>query len=112
MGGWVDSGIDPSLFSQALMYHAHRYSQGAWAGEPEIDPALDYEDREEIEGWEVTPFECLDLAYGGVLRERFVEAGEPFLFGCRIWVLNISLTRLKHGLHNKSKRVFWSAAIR
>jgi protein phosphatase PTC7 len=72
----VDSGIDPSLFSQALMYHAHRYSQSAWAGEPEIDPTLNYEQREQVEGWEMTPSECLDLAYGGVLRERFVEAGE------------------------------------
>ncbi|KAJ7067931.1 hypothetical protein C8F01DRAFT_1116238 [Mycena amicta] len=54
--------VDPSLFSQALMFHAHRYSRSAWAGEPE-------------EGWELTPYECLDLAYGGVLREKFVEAG-------------------------------------
>lgn len=75
MGGWVESGIDPSLFSQALMYHAHRYSSYAWAGEPEVDPTLDYEEREAIEGWEVPPLECLSLAYGGVLRERFVESG-------------------------------------
>ncbi|KAG6818125.1 hypothetical protein H0H87_000030 [Tephrocybe sp. NHM501043] len=75
VGGWVDSGVDPSLFSQALMFHAHRYSRNAWAGEPEIDPTLDYEEREEIEGWEMTPYECLDLAYGGVLREKFVQAG-------------------------------------
>ncbi|KAF8077955.1 phosphatase 2C-like domain-containing protein [Lyophyllum atratum] len=75
VGGWIDSGIDPSLFSQALMYHAHRYSRNAWPGEPEIDPTLDYEEREEIEGWEMTPYECLDLAYGGVLREKFVQAG-------------------------------------
>ncbi|KAF9005641.1 phosphatase 2C-like domain-containing protein [Cyathus striatus] len=75
VGGWVDSGVDPSLFSQALMYHAHRYSRNAWAGEPEIDPTLDYEEREQIEGWEMTPYECLDLAYGGVLREKFVQAG-------------------------------------
>lgn len=76
VGGWVDSGVDPALFSQALMYHAHRYSRNAWAGEPEIDPTLDYEEREQIEGWEMTPYECLDLAYGGVLREKFVQAGE------------------------------------
>ncbi|TFK42590.1 phosphatase 2C-like domain-containing protein [Crucibulum laeve] len=75
VGGWVDSGVDPSLFSQALMYHSHRYSRNAWAGEPEIDPTLDYEEREQIEGWEMTPYECLDLAYGGVLREKFVQAG-------------------------------------
>ncbi|KAF8228176.1 hypothetical protein L208DRAFT_1292865 [Tricholoma matsutake] len=75
VGGWVESGVDPALFSQALMYHAHRYSRSAWAGEPEIDPTLDYEEREEIEGWEMTPYECLDFAYGGVLREKFVQAG-------------------------------------
>jgi protein phosphatase PTC7 len=75
VGGWVNSGVDPSLFSQALMYHAHRYSQNAWAGEPEIDPTLDYEQRQQVEGWELTPSECMDLAYNGVLRERFVEAG-------------------------------------
>jgi protein phosphatase PTC7 len=76
VGGWVESGVDPSLFSQALMYHAHRYSRSAWAGEPEIDPTMDYEEREQIEGWEMTPYECLDLAYGGVLREKYVQAGE------------------------------------
>ncbi|KAF8636634.1 hypothetical protein AX17_003443 [Amanita inopinata Kibby_2008] len=75
VGGWTVSGVDPALFSQALMYHAHRYSRNAWAGEPEIDPTLDYEEREQIEGWEMTPYECLDLAYGGVLREKFVQAG-------------------------------------
>lgn len=75
VGGWVDVGVDPSVFSQALMYHAHRYSRNAWAGEPEIDPMQNYEEREEVEGWELTPEECLELAYGGVLRERSVEAG-------------------------------------
>jgi protein phosphatase PTC7 len=75
VGGWVESGVDPSLFSQALMYHAHRYSQSAWAGEPEVDPTLDYEEREQIEGWEMTPYECLGLAYDGVIREKGVQAG-------------------------------------
>ncbi|KAJ7091402.1 phosphatase 2C-like domain-containing protein [Mycena belliarum] len=73
--GWLESGVDPALFSQALMYHAHRYSRSAWAGAPEVDPALDYAEREQIEGWELTPYECMDLAYGGVLREKRVEAG-------------------------------------
>ncbi|KXN89267.1 hypothetical protein AN958_06021 [Leucoagaricus sp. SymC.cos] len=75
VGGWVESGVDPSLFSQALMYHAHRYTRNAWAGEPEIDPTLDYEEREQIEGWEMTPYECLGLAFHGVLREKQVQAG-------------------------------------
>ena len=81
VGGWNDNGVDPSLFSQALMYHASRYSKESWAGEPEIDPTLDYEEREQVEGWELTPFHCLGLAYGAVLRERFVQAGSVlFIF--------------------------------
>ncbi|KAJ6591519.1 hypothetical protein DFH09DRAFT_1137227 [Mycena vulgaris] len=76
--GWLESGVDPALFSQALMYHAHRYSRSAWAGEPEVDPTLDYEEREQVEGWELTPYECMDLAYGGVLREKRVEAASLF----------------------------------
>ncbi|KAI5124507.1 hypothetical protein M0805_003031 [Coniferiporia weirii] len=75
VGGWVDVGVDPSLFSQALMYHAHRYSKQAWAGEPEIDPLHNYEEREQVQGWELTPRECLELAHGAVLREKTVEAG-------------------------------------
>ncbi|KAK2466924.1 hypothetical protein APHAL10511_001182 [Amanita phalloides] len=75
VGSWTHSGVDPALFSQALMYHAHRYSRNAWPGEPETDPTLDYEEREQIAGWEMTPLECLDLAYGGVLREKSVQAG-------------------------------------
>ncbi|EJF65839.1 protein serine/threonine phosphatase 2C [Dichomitus squalens] len=75
VGGWVESGIDPSLFSQALMYHAHRYSKVAWPGEPEVDPMQEYEEREQVEGWELSPVECLESAYGGVLRERYVVAG-------------------------------------
>ncbi|KAH9901361.1 protein serine/threonine phosphatase 2C [Cubamyces lactineus] len=75
VGGWTESGVDPSLFSQALMYHAHRYSKAAWPGEPEVDPTQEYEEREQVEGWELTPLECLESAYGGVLRERNVLAG-------------------------------------
>ncbi|KAH9934743.1 protein serine/threonine phosphatase 2C [Fomitopsis serialis] len=75
VGGWVDSGVDPSLFSQALMYHAHRYSKDAWAGEPETDPTQDLQECPQVEGWEMSPAECLELAYGGVLRERSIKAG-------------------------------------
>lgn len=75
VGGWAESGVDPSLFSQALMYHAHRYSSSAWPGEPEIDPTQEYEEREEVEGWELLPGNCMQLALEGVLRERAVLAG-------------------------------------
>lgn len=73
VGAWIDSGIDPSLFSLALCYHAHRYSKNAWAGEPESSTEYPYD--EPIEGWELTPQECIELAHGGVLRERAVQAG-------------------------------------
>ena len=58
------------------MYHAHRYSKQSWAGEPEIDPLYNYEEREQVQGWELKPKECLELAHGAVLREKAVEAGE------------------------------------
>lgn len=81
VGGWVDSGIDPSLFSQALMYHAHRYAKHAWAGEPEIDPLQDdSKENEHASGWELTPHECLELAHNAVLREKIVEAGKHTFF--------------------------------
>ncbi|KAG8805454.1 hypothetical protein FS842_002845 [Serendipita sp. 407] len=73
VGGWSNVGIDPAMFSQSLMYHAHRYSKNAWAGEPETDPTQDMD--EPVEGWELTPQECLDLAYGGVQREKSVQCG-------------------------------------
>ena len=72
VGGWTEIGVDPSRFSQALMYYAHQRLGSAWAGEPEINPTMD----DDIEGREMTPFECLDLAYGDVLREKYVPAGE------------------------------------
>jgi protein phosphatase PTC7 len=75
VGGWNLNGYDPSLFSQSLMYHAARYARDSWAGEPEIDPTLAYEEREQIEGWELTPYDCLRHAYPAVLREQLVEAG-------------------------------------
>ena len=81
VGGWVDSGVDPSLFSQALMYHAHRFAKRSWAGEPEIDPLAkaqdgDIYDSETSSGRELLPRDCLGLAYDAVLRESEVVAGE------------------------------------
>lgn len=57
------------------MFHAHRYSKSAWAGEPETDPTQDYLEQQEVEGWEITPRECLENAFQGVIRERAVVAG-------------------------------------
>ncbi|KAF8575553.1 protein serine/threonine phosphatase 2C [Ramaria rubella] len=83
VGAWVESGVDPSLFSQALCFHAHRYSKNAWSGEPETEPGEPYD--EPVEGWELTPQECIELSHGGVLRERAVPAGSS-----TICVLNLN----------------------
>jgi len=75
VGGWSDLGVNSGLFSQALMYHSHRYAKDGWAGEPELDPTQGYEEREQVEGWELTPEACLKAAHDAVLRERGVVAG-------------------------------------
>ncbi|KAK7054907.1 Protein phosphatase 2C 7 [Paramarasmius palmivorus] len=111
VGGWVESGVDPSLFSQSLMYHSHRYSRNAWAGEPEVDPTLDYEEREQVEGWELTPYACLDLAYGGVLREKAVQAGKQNLQAHAFESSYTQWTRVKHGLLAYLKCVFRTITI-
>jgi len=74
VGGWVSYGVDPSLFSQALMFHAARYAKQGWAGEPESEPHADLYSSP-VEGWELTPKHCLELAYQAVLRERSVKSG-------------------------------------
>jgi protein phosphatase PTC7 len=72
VGGWVESGIDPALFSQSLMYHAHCAAQASWAGEPESDPTVD----SMVDGVELTPVNCLNVAYRGVMKDQLVVAGE------------------------------------
>jgi len=52
------------------MYYASRN------GEPKIDPTMDHEGREQIDGQEMSPYECLDLAYNSVLQEKQIEAGK------------------------------------
>ena len=58
------------------MHYSQNYSRDSWAGEPEIDPTQDHEHCESIRGLEITPYECLDLAYRQVLQDQRVEAGE------------------------------------
>ncbi|KAG8958440.1 hypothetical protein FRC03_009120 [Tulasnella sp. 419] len=73
VGGWADSGVDPGIFSQALMFHAHKYAQRAWAGESDGIPET--EEEETSSTWELPPEECLSLAYQAVLREKLVPCG-------------------------------------
>lgn len=56
------------------MFHAARYAELGWAGEPESEPHADLYSNP-VEGWELTPKHCLDLAYQAVLRERTVHCG-------------------------------------
>ncbi|KDQ14074.1 hypothetical protein BOTBODRAFT_33185 [Botryobasidium botryosum FD-172 SS1] len=75
VGGWGPI-FDPSLFSQAIMYHASRVAAQRWAGEPETDPIADGGDMALVDvGTQTTPEECMQLAYRGVLREKFVDGG-------------------------------------
>lgn len=57
------------------MYHASRFSRESWVGEPEIDPTQELEEREHIEGRELTPLDCLRRSYPAVVKEESVEAG-------------------------------------
>ncbi|KAJ6502554.1 phosphatase 2C-like domain-containing protein [Mycena sanguinolenta] len=75
VGGWVDQGIDCSLFSQGLMYYAHRHLENGWAGEPEIDPIIETASDSATLGAQVTPLEVLQLAYRDVLGDASIEAG-------------------------------------
>ncbi|KAJ7774614.1 phosphatase 2C-like domain-containing protein [Mycena maculata] len=70
VGGWIDQGVDCSMFSQALMYYAHGHFKNGWTGEPEMDPTA-----EPYVGVEMTPSECLQLAYHDVLADESIEAG-------------------------------------
>jgi len=77
VGGWISSGVDPSKFSQALMYHCARHFSSSWAGEPPSDPIdWDMQPGDTVEGGEMTPHACLELAHTAVLGERAIEAGE------------------------------------
>ncbi|CAE6531600.1 unnamed protein product [Rhizoctonia solani] len=75
VGGWSEDGVDPSLFSQALMYFASKHASSSWAGEPDFDP---------IEGTSapgkteksLSPVEIMSMAYQDVLNEPSIECGE------------------------------------
>lgn len=56
------------------MFHSARYAKMGWAGEPEGEPHVDSYSSP-VEGWELTPKHCLELAYQAVLRERTIQSG-------------------------------------
>lgn len=54
VGGWEDSGVDPSHFAQAVMWHARQQTLNRFDGSPK---------------------EALAVAYDGVLSEKGIVAG-------------------------------------
>ncbi|KAJ7172479.1 phosphatase 2C-like domain-containing protein [Mycena filopes] len=75
VGGWIQSGIDSSMFSQALMYYAQQHFQNGWAGEPENDPTVETGTTTAPEGIQMLPSKVMELAHNAVLGEKTVEAG-------------------------------------
>ncbi|KAB5596363.1 Protein phosphatase PTC7 [Ceratobasidium theobromae] len=74
IGGWSGDGVDPSLFSQGLMYFASQHAATAWAGEADFDPiqetsALGKSDRT------LSPVEIMSMSYQDVLNEPLIECG-------------------------------------
>ncbi len=66
--------VDPSLFSQAVMYYASQCASTGWPGEPEKDPILDEHPDEDI-GSEVTPVMCMERAHRAVIKDSSVIGG-------------------------------------
>jgi hypothetical protein len=93
------------------MYHCHRYAKDGWAGEPEMDPTQCYEEREQVEGWELKPETCLQASYEAVLRERAVTAGLSRYISLSEGVVLTIGYRIQHCNGHKRKCIFWSFAL-
>ncbi|PWZ02918.1 hypothetical protein BCV70DRAFT_8286 [Testicularia cyperi] len=70
VGGWTESGVDPSLFSQALMFYASKSASRAAANPDRIDVS-DAESGMQA----ITPNMVLAEAFEQVLKEPLVVAG-------------------------------------
>ncbi|OBZ75856.1 Protein phosphatase PTC7 fig [Grifola frondosa] len=75
VGGWVDAGVDPLSFPKPSCTTHTAIPRRLGLVSQKLIPTQEYEEREQVEGWELSPSECLESAYGGVLRERGVVAG-------------------------------------
>ena len=77
VGGWTENGVDPSLFSQALMFYATKRAQATCANPDRINDA----DLADVDGASPKPVsgcgpkEILTEAYDHVLKEPLVVAG-------------------------------------
>ena len=64
VGGWEDSGVDPSHFSQALMYHCEMAVESSAAKGTAKDPAES-----------LSPTDIMTIGFAGVTEEKGVIAG-------------------------------------
>ncbi|KAF8680885.1 Stage II sporulation protein E (SpoIIE) [Rhizoctonia solani] len=74
VGGWSEDGVDPSLFSQALMYYASKHASSSWAGEPDFDP-IEGTSKPEKSGQSLSPVDIMSLGYEDVLNDPSIECG-------------------------------------
>lgn len=79
VGGWSESGVDPGVFSQALMYYAQRSTDDLRA------EALKSADEEA--GCPIYPHDILRTAYDAVMQDKEVVAGKSCYFpSSRPWM--------------------------
>jgi protein phosphatase PTC7 len=71
----IPTGVDPSLFSQALMYFASKHAGASWAGEPDFDPIEEPASPAKSDKC-LSPTEIISKAYQNVLNEPAVQCGE------------------------------------
>ncbi|QRV72829.1 protein phosphatase [Ceratobasidium sp. AG-Ba] len=71
VGGWSDDGVDPSLFSQALMYFSAKHASTSWAGEPDFDPIEETGTTKPTKS--LSPKDIISNAYQDVLDEPAVQ---------------------------------------
>lgn len=73
VGGWSENGIDPALFSQALMYHASTYAKNYYACPDRMaaeDLAGEQTDKDVQVYGQSTPTDILEHAYRRVEQEE------------------------------------------
>jgi hypothetical protein len=75
VGGWEDTGFDPSMFSQALMYHAAQSARRRTSQEVLGDDVVKDVEEEISDVPIADPSLILEDAYKGVMSEREVIAG-------------------------------------
>ncbi|KAF8323369.1 hypothetical protein DL93DRAFT_2049703 [Clavulina sp. PMI_390] len=72
VGGWGDI-LDPSQFSQGLMYYASEVAAQNWPGEPESDPLS--EEAVYVPGDQLSPIDCMEQAFRRVAKDKAVQGG-------------------------------------